>query len=96
MDKKKDIIVGEFLKDIIAKMKLDKTVIPLVTIYEKPLDYPTEFVARLGFMRKGEFTQTNSVIVSGSLAHLKQQMPIDMTFIPRQEDDDPKIVGVYL
>ena len=93
---KGDVIVGEFFENIIAKMNEDKNIMPLVTIYKNPTDYPEKFVARLGFMRKGKFEKTNSVIVGHSLAFIKQQMPLYMHFMDRQENDDPKIVGVYL
>ena len=69
---------------------------PIITIYEKPDDYPKKYVARMFLVSRGNVKPINYIALADTLEELKAKMPVNMTFMDRQENDDPKIVGVYL
>ncbi len=70
----------------------------LWTIYDHPIDYPEHFVARQ-FLVTGDGTVlTDSVITSSQLQTLRDTFEWDMGLacLPRNPEDDPKIVEVWL
>lgn len=70
--------------------------INMICIYNKPTDYPEKFVGRIIFVNHGVVIMSNAVILADTLDELKTKIPSNMVYLDRQEDDDPKIVGVYL
>jgi hypothetical protein len=59
-------------------------------VYEKPMDYPNSYVARL-FL---DDQPTRQHYITGSLEMLKERFK-GMSWIDREPDDDPCILGVY-
>ena len=96
MDKKTDIVVEDIFRYAMPVFADLKTFLPIITIYDKPLDYPKEFVARLFFIRQGIVQATNVIMLADSLDELKNKIPNQMQTLSRQKNDDPKLVGVYL
>lgn len=67
--------------------------IRLWTVYERPLDYPNSYVARLW---DGEHP-TASIVIAADLESLRGQlMEMRLSRIPRHSDDDPVVVEVWL
>lgn len=68
---------------------------PLVTIYEKPQDFPRDCVARV-WDGKGP-RPTNTVIVRDSIEEIREDIMAAgfQTRFPRAEDDDPNIVETW-
>jgi hypothetical protein len=67
--------------------------IRLWTVYERPLDYPNSYVARLW---EGEHA-TGSIVIAPDLELLRgQMMEMRLTRIPRHANDDPVVVEVWL
>lgn len=66
--------------------------LPLITIYEKPSDFPDQFAARLFNIDKA----TSFVIAASSLEEIRKTIPWHMSKIARSPDDDPCIVEVYI
>ncbi len=69
---------------------------PLVTIYEKPLDFPDDFVARV-WDGKGP-SPTNVMIKKSTLQEVREDIRAAgfREKIVRAEDDDPHIVETWI
>lgn len=70
--------------------------LPLITIYEKPYDFPTVFVARV-WDGKGP-KATNTLITRDSLQEIREDIEAAGFTIkfPRAEDDDRHIVETWM
>jgi hypothetical protein len=67
------------------------------TVYERPSDFPNNFVARLFKIGRGASLPTDTVMISASLEKIREQMQLrGLTCLPRAPEDDPKIVEVWL
>lgn len=70
--------------------------LPLITIYEKPLDFPNGFVARVwdGAGPKA----TNTVTVRFSLQEIREDIAAAgfLARFPRAEGDEPHIVETWM
>lgn len=67
------------------------------TVYDHPTDFPTEFVARRHKVRPGsEPVATTDLVRGDSLAAVRTQIPRGLTRLPRNTQDDPCIVEVWL
>lgn len=69
---------------------------PLITIYEKPLDFPDDFVARV-WDGKGP-KPTNTMIKRFTLQEIREDIRaagFETKFI-RADDDDPHIVETWM
>lgn len=64
-------------------------------VYDKPRDYPTQFVARKWVIEE-EGRPTPDVLTAPTLAALRAKLPPLLTMIPRATHDDPNIVEVWL
>lgn len=62
------------------------------TIYRKPRDYPTKWVARL-FLNTHA---TETVLVGDTLEQVRAALPAGLVRIPRFEEDDSVIMEVWL
>lgn len=67
----------------------------MITIYEKPTDYPTKFVARVFTVNSSGAQATNFVKITDGLTDMRAAFGSLMR-LDRQPSDDPKIVEVYL
>ena len=71
-------------------------------VYDHPKDFPEHYVARQWLVRMGEkaaqIEATASVVQSDDLEFLREVMLVDMgkINIGRYDDDDPKIVEVWV
>lgn len=66
--------------------------LPLITIYDKPRDFPNCFVARIFDLQ----TPTQHHIVNKSLAGIRKKIPKGMVRFDRHKDDDACIVEVWI
>lgn len=85
MDKTAESISGFDLSDL---------KFPIIVIYRHPEDYPDKYVARIF-----DITQpTDAVVIKDSLQELQKDISRNMskTFLPRDEKDDPCIVGSWI
>jgi hypothetical protein len=67
-------------------------VLQLWTVYENPRDYPGKFVARL--FLNDEPTQIHHV--AATLWQLLEMIPENLVRIPRDPQDDPCILEVWI
>lgn len=65
---------------------------PLLVVYNSPLDYPGKVVARLWAVNK----PTHYVVVGEALDEVRNMIPAHFTNIGRDENDDPRIVEVWI
>lgn len=66
--------------------------IPMIVVYDHPIDCPTKFVARLFDLDK----LTKYAIVADSLEELQENIPPRFFRLARQENDDPTIVEIWV
>jgi hypothetical protein len=69
--------------------------LPMWTLYERPLDYPAGWVARL-FVTLPEVYATTVCVRGPDRAAVEALVPRDMVFLARQPGDQPQIVGCWL
>jgi hypothetical protein len=65
---------------------------PIITIYQFPLDYPQKYVARLFNLTD----PTNVVMLGDNYEELVRRKPLAMVSFNRSPDDDPKIVETWI
>lgn len=93
-----DIVVESFIDSIIKLFcRADSapwaaSLVPLIVIYERPMDYPDRFVARLW----ATSTPTNYVAFGESLEEVRKSVLPGMRNIGRNGKDDPCIVEVWV
>jgi hypothetical protein len=66
------------------------------TIYDHPIDYPGTFVARKFVIDGEKVTVTNEIIIALTLESVRDMLPPGLYRLNRLEDDDPKIVEVWV
>ena len=72
--------------------------LPMITIYERPDEFPDEYVARLWLTRRGvaEPGMTGLVLRSGSLDDLRAMLPSGLHCLPREPGDEESIVETLI
>lgn len=69
----------------------------LWTIYEGARDFPGTLVARMHHCVAGQtWPDAKEVRVAPTLAALRRALPPGLTMMPRQPDDEPQIVEVWI
>ena len=86
--KNKDLVFDSFKPNIINSF----TTSPIVTIYNKPTDYPNYYVARLFDKDK----PTKAIMLKETLEELRKGIPIYMIRMSRSATDDRNIVESYI
>ena len=66
--------------------------IALWTIYKHPSDYPDEFVARKFILDK----PTSEIKTSDTIETLRLLLPMGLTRVERNDNDDPVIVETWM
>lgn len=65
------------------------------TLYEKPLDYPDQFVARR-WLAGATVVPTEDVLLADNLATLRAKLPQGLHCLPAQPGDDPRIIETWI
>lgn len=67
-------------------------------LYEKPSDFPTEYVVRKWIIGKDEIIPSPGIIVKSTrLEDIHNHMePMQLFFLVRSLEDDPCIMGVWI
>lgn len=66
--------------------------LPMIVIYDRPIDCPTKFVARLFDLE----TPTPYAAIANTLDDVRKQLPMRFTRLDAFESDDPVIVEVWI
>ena len=84
------------ITESLCRVDFSELVFPLVTIYEKPLDFPDDFVARV-WDGKGP-KPTNIMIKKSTIQEIREDIRAAgfTERIVRAEDDDPHIVETWM
>jgi len=71
--------------------------LPMIVIYEKPLDFPDKYVARLWNICGGDGRPTEVAVTGETLDEIRGKIPFQ-TMIPigRFTEDDPHVVEVWI
>ena len=77
---------------------IERGELPMITIYERPDEFPDEYVARLWLMRRGvaEPGMTGHLLRSASLDALREMLPPGLHRLPREPGDEEAIVETWL
>lgn len=65
-------------------------------IYERPADYPNDYVLRPQLASRDGVTIPPQAWTSPTLARIRSLVPPGLTRLPRQPHDDPSIYEVWL
>lgn len=78
----------------IREVDLSGLKFPIIVIYRHPADYPDKYVARVFDITR----PTDTVVIKDSLKELQKDVSrnVAMSFIPRDEKDDPCIIGSWI
>lgn len=66
------------------------------TVYDKPADFPTMYVARRWEVVGPVLVATNEALFAYELERLRDQLPPGLIRLPRNPNDDPVIVETWL
>lgn len=81
------------IKDISLAMATELTKrLPLLVVYDKPLDYPEKVVVRLFDLEK----PTPYIMLFDTVAQARERISEGFMCIPRSEQDDPNIVESWI
>lgn len=70
-------------------------VLQMWTVYERPRDFPNDYVVREWHVIKGR-SQAAHALTAPTLEEARALVPPDCYRLPRQVGDDPNIVEVWL
>ena len=87
MNGKKDIVITKFDSRTLYKARL-----PMLTVYNRPSDYPDSFIVRMWDASE----PTRFITISKSLEEARQSIPPSMVCLNRMEKDDPCIEEVWI
>ena len=68
----------------------------LYVIYERPLDYPNDYVLRAQLAKNGEIEVEREPTCVGSLAECRAAVPAGLTNLGRDPRDQPQILEVWV
>jgi hypothetical protein len=69
----------------------------LWTVYDHPRDFPKNYVARRHEIHSGRVVPTDDLLICSELAAIRENLAErGLTVLPRQPQDDPVIVEVWL
>lgn len=68
------------------------SLMPIITVYFNPSDFPDKYVGRLWNMNQS----TPYAIVKDSLEEVREQIPENMIRLERSTQDDPVIVETWI
>jgi hypothetical protein len=88
----KDLKIITFKNDVFWESVNKQVRMALITVYNKPKDYPNNCVARLWDINK----PTKYIVISDTLEELRKHIPEHLTRIPRSVNDDSTIVESYM
>lgn len=75
-----------------------KLTVPMIVIYDKPLDFPESFIGRIWDIDKGKAMPTNTFIVRDSIEEIREDI-LNAGFFykfERAAGDDPSIVETWM
>lgn len=80
-----------------AQYNPDNPRMTLITVYDKPIDHPGKFVARLCHCSPKGVTHTDIVFITDTLDDVIDAIPQSAYHgIGRSSNDEPHIVGVWI
>jgi hypothetical protein len=74
------------------EIDITKIKFPLITVYERPTDFPNSYIARLFTLNK----PTEIYMQADTLAEIRAGLPLGMVMLEREPQDDPHIVEIWM
>lgn len=68
----------------------------IYTVYKDPTDYPGKFVIRRFIISRKHVEPANLICVEDDLETALAKLPPGLTKVDRLEDDDPKILEIWM
>lgn len=87
-----DIVVESFCDFDIHSV----TALPVITIYNHPIDYPGKFVARISGIENCLPVHFKFIVLKDTIEEIKNCIPPYMVSIGRSDKDDPKIIECFI
>lgn len=89
------VMQNEIIESL-RRVDFSELAFPLITVYEKPEDFPEDYVARI-WDGKGP-KPTNIMIKRPDVQRIREDIMAAgfTTVLPRAEDDDPHIVETWM
>lgn len=75
----------------VKQLDLSDIKMPLFALYEKPLDFPNNYVARLFDLDQ----PTNIVLVADTLEELREKLPKGLHRFKREEEDVKALIETW-
>ena len=87
----------EFADKLINSLIDNKDCLHIVTVYDKPIDYPDNYVARLSLVKNEVTTVTDIMVVTETFKGIGDLLPPHhFCWIDRYPNDDPYILGTWI
>lgn len=77
-------------------LALGQGVLPAWAIYDKPVDYPEGFIARMYIATRGACSPTTTSIKAATLNDVRKQLPPGLVNLGRSPLDDPCVVETWI
>lgn len=87
-----DIIVDNFIEIELNQI----TALPMIIVYDKPIDYPGKYVARLMGIYGVKPEMYRHIMLKDTLAEIHAGIPLIMCRLSPSLNDDPKIIEVFI
>lgn len=89
MKKQIDMVLEDF-----KNLNLNTIVnVPIIAVYDSPVDYPGQYVARLWDIRN---KPTQFIIVKDNIEEIRMAIPNHMTRLGPNSMDDPDIIETWI
>jgi len=87
----------EFAFKIGESLSKNRGKLHTITAYEKPLDYPEHYVARLSLIIDGDIFNTDIFTLADSFEELEAMIPnVYFAWFPSCEGDELHILGTWI
>lgn len=84
------------LRFVAIEREAQKRALFTYTVYQDPTDYPGKFVVRKHAAAGGDVFAQELVAVGDSLEEVRAKIPTNQVRMPRNTDDDAKIIEVWI
>lgn len=87
---RKDQIVPDFHNADFSEL------MPLITVYDHPKDYPEHFIARIWHIGDGKVFPTDMVMIAETIEEIRAGIPARFTRLNRDAHDDETIMETWI
>lgn len=82
--------------DSFKEINFNNFFFPMITIYNNPSDFPGKYVARVFDVKDAKAMVQPYAVIKNSLNDVRESLPSRFVKMPRDVNDDPAIVEVWI